>query len=220
MSKTMILSSMLLVLASTSSQGAEISGQYLETRTCQVYTGPCFANAEMGLAGKDAVMAWSIGEGQHNGVDLKGLKVILALNSTTTLGHGGIDDAENLKSVIYVDERATAAQREALIDFVRAHAGKAGQTVVRVQTSPIEMSLNESELQGKLAAGQDVKIETRKALPTDCLCMNEVAFYPPLAKVENFAAGVTTIGEFQGRGLGSRWSTPDSRSAYMARFAY
>ena len=220
MNKTLVLSGLLVAVAGLNAQAAEISGEYLETRTCQVYTGPCFANSETGLSGKDAVMAWSIREGKHNGVDLAGLKVVIALNSSTTLGHGGIDDGENLKTVVYVDQTATAAQQAALTDFARKHSGKAGQYVVRVEQSPIEMSLNESDLQGKLEAGKNVKIVTRKARPTDCICMNEVAYYPPLAKVENFVAGVTTIGEFNGRGLGSRWSTPESRSAYMARFAY
>ena len=34
---------------------AQISGDYLETRSADVYTGPCFANAEVGLTGNDEV---------------------------------------------------------------------------------------------------------------------------------------------------------------------
>ena len=41
-----------------------ISGDYLEVRTGDVYTGPCFANAEVGLSGRNAIMAWSIEEGE------------------------------------------------------------------------------------------------------------------------------------------------------------
>jgi hypothetical protein len=201
-------------------RAAGISGQYLETRTCQVYTGPCFANGEMGLAGKDAVMAWSIDEGQHDGVDLAGLKVVVALSCSTTLGHAGLNDAQDLRSVIYLDRKASESQRQALLDFARTHAGPAGRHVVRIETTPIEMTLNEFELQGRLEAGTHVTLQTRRARPGDCICSNEVAFYPPLAQVETCAAGVTTVGEFRGRGLGTQWSTPDSRSAYMARFAY
>jgi hypothetical protein len=217
---TRILFATGLLLVAAVPARAEIRGHYLETRTCQVYTGPCFANAEMGLAGKDALMAWNIHEGQHNGIDLAGLNVVVALSCSTTLGHAGLDDAENLRSVIYVDRAASDTQRAALEDFARKHAGKAGNSVVRVETAPITMSLNEAELQGKLEAGSDIRLSTRKARPTDCICSNEVAYYPPLAKVETCAAGVTTIGEFNGRGLGGQWSTPDSRSAYLARFAY
>ena len=199
---------------------AEIAGHYLETRTCQVYTGPCFANSEMGLAGKDAVMAWSIRRGTHAGVELGGLKVVMALRCSTTLGHAGLSDASDLKSVIYVDEKASDRQRAALVDFVKTHAGVAAERAVRVTSVPIAMSLDEIELRGQLTAGKDVQLETRKSRQSDCICTNEIAFYPPLAQVDRFAAGVTTVGEFRGRGLGTRWSTPESRSAYMATFAY
>jgi hypothetical protein len=219
MRRSIILAGLFALSVAVSAR-AEITGHYLETRTCQVYTGPCFANGEMGLAGKEAIMAWNIHDGQHNGVDLKGMNVVVALSCSTTLGHAGLNDAENLKSVIYVDQKADPAQREALVDFARKHAGKAGQYVVRIESESIQMSLNEAELQGKLQAGKDVAMTTRKARPTDCICSNEVAFYPPLAKVDTCAAGVTTIGEFNGSGLGARWSTPESRSAYMARFTY
>lgn len=209
-----------LVVTVGNAAAAEIAGQYMETRSCQVYTGPCFANGEMGLAGKEALMAWSIRQGTHNGVDLTGLKVVMALTSTTTLGHNGLDDGQNLKSVIYIDEKANAKQSKALVDFVKTHAGKAALAAVRVVSAPIQMELNEAELNGKLTAGKDVTLVTRKARPSDCLCSNETAFYPPLAQLQNFAAGVTSIGEFHGRGLGNRWSTPENRGAYMATFAY
>lgn len=220
MGKSVSLAVLAALLGFAGVTRAEITGHYLEARTCQVYTGPCFANGEMGLAGKDALMAWSIHEGTHRGVDLSGLKVILALKSSTTLGHGGMNDGKDLKSVVYVDDSANEVQRAALLDFAKTHSGKAGHHVARVSVAPIDMELNESDLQGSLSAGKDIQVLTRKARASDCICSNEVAFYPPLAPVQNFAAGVTTIGEFNGRGLGSRWSIPESRSAYMATFAY
>lgn len=198
----------------------EISGQYIESRTCQVYTGPCFANAEVGLAGKEAIMAWNIQQGSHNGIDLSGLKVVLALQSTKTLGFTGIDGAGEVKSVILVDETAKGPRRDALIDFAKTHSGNAGKAVLRIDDAPITMSLDEFELKGKLSAGKSVTLETRRAGLGDCICSNESAYYPPLAELVNFAPGVTTVGEFKGRGLGTRWSTPGDRSAYVARFAY
>ena len=47
-----------LAMASVSPASAEgLKGDYLETRTCDVYTGPCFANGQVGLTGNDAIMA-------------------------------------------------------------------------------------------------------------------------------------------------------------------
>lgn len=201
-------------------QADDVSGQYLETRTCQVYTGPCFANAEMGLAGKEAIMAWGIESGSRQGVDLAGLNVVVVVRSSDTLGFKGLADAKELKSVILVDERATSEQRSALVDFAKEHSGLAGKVVARVDSSPIKISLNQHDLVAKLDAGKSAKILTRKAREGDCICRNEVAYYPPLAKVDNFAAGVTVEGEFNGRGLSTRWSIPQSRSAYMGTFNY
>jgi len=199
---------------------AEISGHYLEARTCQVYTGPCFANGETGLAGHDAVMAWQITEGDHNGIDLKGLSVIVVVKASETLGFVGMEDSEEVKSMIVVDEQATPEQRDALIEFAQAQSSKAGKNVAAIHTAPVAMSLDTLDLSGELDAGKFVQLKTRKARPGDCICSNEAAYYPPLAKVENFAPGVTLEGDVKGRGLGTSWSIPDTRSAYMATFRY
>lgn len=197
-----------------------ITGTYLESRTCQVYTGPCFANAETALAGREAVMAWNIESGKKNQVDLAGLSVVMVVRGNSTLAYGGVEDPTELKSVIIVDAKANPQQRQALIDFVKEHTGRAGREVVRVETAPITMSLDSVELRGELKAGDLVRLVTRKARPTDCICTNEVAFYPPLAQVERFAAGVSVEAEYKGTGLGVTFSTPESRSAYMGEFIY
>ena len=214
---TIALAALLLVPAAAS---AAINGVYLETRTCQVYTGPCFANAETGLAGKDAIMAWGIEQGEHDGVNVAGLNVVLVVRSSDTLGFQRAEDSKEVKAIVLVDDRADAAQREALVDFAQRQAGKAGRNVVRIDAAPIAMSLDQIDLTGSLSAGKEVTLVTRKARPGDCICSNESAYYPPLAKLDNFVPGVTVEGRFSGKGLGSRWSTPGDRSAYMGLFSY
>lgn len=214
------LSLALLVVAVPAFAADSITGTYLESRTCQVYTGPCFANAETAMAGREAVMAWNIEDGQQSGVDLAGLSVIMVVRGNDTLGHKGLDDPTELKSAIIVDDKASDEQRVALVAFAKQHAGRAGDEVVRVDSAPITMSLDTAELKGNLEAGKMVKLSTRKARQGDCICSNEVAYYPPLAQVERFAAGVSIEAEYKGKGLGARWSTPGARSAYMGEFQY
>jgi hypothetical protein len=165
-------------------------------------------------------MAWHIDKGTLAGADLSGLNVVLVLRASETLGHQGVEGAGEVRSVLLVDERADAKQREALLAFVKQYAGRAAERIVEVRVVPIQMSLDQSTLVGTLVAGREVKLVTRKARATDCICSNEVAFYPPLARVDQFAAGITTEGEFRGTGLGTRWSTPESRSAYVGLFRY
>ena len=111
MSYKAILSLVLVALALPAAAADSITGTYLESRTCQVYTGPCFANAETALAGREAVMAWNIESGKKNNVDLKGLSVVMVVSGNDTLAHQGVDDPTQLKSAIIVDSKATAEQR-------------------------------------------------------------------------------------------------------------
>jgi uncharacterized protein DUF1326 len=209
-----------IVLAVPAVAADSITGTYLESRSCQIYTGPCFANAETGMAGKEAVMAWNIESGKRGEVDLKGLSVVAVLRGDDMFGHQGLTEPKHVKSAIIVDERANAEQRAALVAFVKDRTGKAGQDVVRIDAAPIQMSLDSVKLEGNLKAGEIVKLSTRKTKPTDCICGNEVAFYPPLIPVERFAPGLAIESEFKGHGLGVTWSNPGSRSAYMGEFVY
>ena len=211
-----------LILAATTSlsSASEVGGVYMETRTCAVYTGPCFANAEMGLTGKDAIMAWSIESGAHDGVDVAGLNVVVVVSANQTLGFRGVDDAKQLKSLILIDDRANSLQRQALLSFARNHAGRAGKSAVRVDIAPIRMTLDFVNLKGHLKAGKVVTLKSRKTRPGECICKNEVEYYPPLAQVDQFTPATAEQGEFRGRGLGRRWSTPGARSVYMGTFIY
>src|SRR5688572_9955417 len=90
------LASVLAALPLLANAG-EISGNYLEARTCQVYTGPCFANAEINLVGKEGVMAWNIEDGSRDGVDLSGLSVVVVVAGSDTLADKGVNDPKTIK---------------------------------------------------------------------------------------------------------------------------
>lgn len=212
----------LALVLSGAARAVDISGDYLESRTCDVYTGPCFANAEVGLAGSRAIMAWSIEKGRHNGVDLSGLKVVVALQAANTLAFGGgmAIDPQPIKSVILVDEKASADQRAALASFAQQRGGKVTGTVVRVAAAPIDMTVDHITMAARLEAGREVTLATRKINDGDRCCTNEEVFYPPLAAVENSEPAYTLSGGFNGRGLGSRWDNAKSRSSFLATFAY
>jgi len=53
----------LLAAAGAVQARAAIQGDYVEVRSADVYTGPCFANAEVGLTGDQAILAWHVKRG-------------------------------------------------------------------------------------------------------------------------------------------------------------
>jgi hypothetical protein len=169
--------------------------------------------------GQQAILAWSIDQGEFEGVDLSGLKAVLAISASDTLGMGGLEvSPDPIESVILVDKEATSEQRSALEKLVRQRAGSLAGEVVRVDAVRIEMSIDHVEMVATLRAGDEVAVLTRALEKGDCVCSNEVEFYPPLTEAENVAPAYTLEGEFTGRGLGVTWSAPLQRSAFLGTF--
>ncbi|HLV96490.1 MAG TPA: hypothetical protein VKS44_14965, partial [Candidatus Acidoferrales bacterium] len=70
-----VLMALPMIARAGQSAPAGISGDYAEFRNADVYTGPCFANSEMNLAGDNAVLAWHVRNGAWSGVPLADLSV-------------------------------------------------------------------------------------------------------------------------------------------------
>ncbi len=220
----MVRSLTLLVVSSlvcgATASAAQISGEYIEARTCDVYTGPCFANGEMGLSGREAVMAWRVEEGTWNGVELGGLSVALIVNSENTMGDTGVFrmKAGKISSVILLDERASSSQQTALEAFVRETAAVYTKDVRKVLAVPISLENDHLAGRGVFLAGNIAKIETRALGIGDCVCTNEMVYYQPLTKVSDFSPAYSKTLSYTGTGLNNTWTTHGQRSAFLATF--
>src|SRR5258708_39305964 len=63
-----------------------ISGDYVEARTAEVFTGGCIMGSEGEAAGREAILAWRVGRGQVNGVALDGLSIVAVVAGDMNLG--------------------------------------------------------------------------------------------------------------------------------------
>ncbi len=197
-----------------------IRGQYLEARTCDVFTGPCFANGEMGMAGKEAVLGWKVSDGNWNGVPLDGLTVALVLKGDNTLGDDGVFPmaARKVESVIVVDDKASDVQRTALVDFVRDSAPALTEDIRKIEAAPMTLEANDDTAVSVLKAGKIAEIRTRKLGGNDCICTNERAFYQPLVDVKYPMPAYAESQSYSGSDLNSTWVLNGSRSAYLGMF--
>lgn len=218
--RTGLLAAVCGALFCSAASAAEIRGQYLESRTCDIYTGPCFANAEMTLAGKEAVLAWKIEEGGWAGADLAGLAVALVVKSDGTLGDDGVfgQSAGQTQAVILVDQQATPQQEAALVAFVREAAAQYTANVQKIERTAIEMDNDYREMRGVLKAGRLAQIQTRKLGKGDCVCTNEAVFYQPLVEVQQAMPAYSLKQSYTGRDLGGKWDYHNTRSAFLATF--
>ncbi|MCI0418522.1 MAG: DUF1326 domain-containing protein [Acidobacteria bacterium] len=204
----------------SAASAGKIRGDYLETRSADVYAGACVANSEVNLSGDQAILAWHIKEGSWNGVVLDGLGVVGVVKANATLGDP-FTNPYPAKSVLIVDSRATAEQQAALKSFAQSKAGELLQNVVKVESAPIQIEVGEGERHGygKLAAGL-AHVETRSMHGKDHLCGNEEVYYQPLTELMHAMPVFTLNDEFSGRGLGVTWKLNGKRSSFVGHFSY
>ena len=198
-----------------------VSGDYIETRSADVWTGPCVANGEVNLAGDQAILAWRVRQGEWNGVALDGLSVVGVVKAAATLGDQ-YNDPYPAKSVLIVDQKASAAQQKALVEMAQSMAGELLKNVVRVEVAPIEMQIsNEGGHYDKtlLRAGDIAGIETRMIGKKDHLCGNEEVYYQPLVTMNHAMPAVAELDQYQGPSLGVRWTVHGKRSAFVGSFS-
>jgi hypothetical protein len=207
-----------LVFAALSAAAQQIKGEYVETRSADVYTGQCFANGEVGLTGDEAILAWHVQQGSWDGVPLVGLSIVGAVKAQATLGDP-FGKPYPAKSVLLVDRKATPEQRQALINFAQEMGGELLRHVVKVMDVPVNISvLQEHHGSASVHAGNFVTVETRPIGENDHLCGNESTFYPPLTETTHAMPAVAMTDEYQGQGLNTTWELHDKRSAFVGTF--
>jgi hypothetical protein len=95
------------------------------------------------------------------------------------------------------------------------------QDVVRVDYQPIDLSVANNDLHSmkvNLKAGNLANIQTRALSEKDHICRNEEVWYQPLTKLQHAMPAYAVAHTFNGQGLGTTWSSPDKRSAFVGSF--
>jgi len=155
------------------------------------------------------------------------------VRGTTTFSE---DKPAEARSVLIVDEKANAKQREALVAMAKELGGQRLSQVVEVKTSRISFKIEAHSEEGTPEAGHSAhgmphsprasfwapglaQIVTRPLDERDHMCGNEVVAYPPLSKGAEVQPAFTLDHEFKGKGLNANWDDPNCRSAFVGRFA-
>ncbi len=217
MKRTVALAAVALVALAGPLSAAGITGKYIEARTCDVWTGPCFANADMNLGGKHAVLGWLVEKGTLDNARLDGLGVVAVVAASDTLG---LEQTGPAKAVLIVDSRADAAQRDALVRLAKKEGGALLKNVVAVQSAKVELDVCGCEEGGcgKLVAGP-ARIETRCLDDKhDKICGNESAYYPPLARGVHVQPALAVEHTYTGTGVNETWKDAGRRGAYLGSF--
>lgn len=97
-------------------QGWDLAGTYFETCNCEVAC-PCVFHSPPSMGQCTVLVAWHVDRGQFDGVLLNDLNVALAVHSPGNMIHG------NWQAALYIDDRATTGQKDALMRIFTGQAG-------------------------------------------------------------------------------------------------
>lgn len=218
--KRTAFSALLLSLACVPMLGAKaasLSGTYVEARTAEVFAGGCVMNGEAGTAGREALLAWKVSQGTFDGVSLNGLAVVAAVSADQNLGVREIGgEPATTRTALFVDERATPAQRNALVAMAKRLSNGVVDDVV--QTTPTAIQFVDRGGSIRVAA-TPLRLTVQKAMTHDPTCGGKQWFHP-LAAVDSSAMGTTAENAFTGTSLGTKWSDPGKHSSFFGTFSY
>ncbi|MBI3854376.1 MAG: DUF1326 domain-containing protein [Planctomycetes bacterium] len=192
----------------------EIRGDYVEARTCAVWIGSCFANGEVNLTGKNAVVGWSVKEGAWDGVALDGLKIVAVLNAEGTL-HTKYEG--KVFAVAYVDKKATDRQAEALVAMAKALAPDHLADIRKISRKGIDFS--RKGIEATLTVEKEVQVRTAAICECENSSCHAYLFYPAFSKAAEVESAKLLAHSYQGDTLGVRWSDPERQSAMVGSFA-
>jgi hypothetical protein len=131
-----------------------LEGKLLEVCTCNVIC-PCWVGADPDGGTCDGTLSWHFDKGEINGVDVSGLTLAILCHIPGNILKG------NWRAVVFVDEKASPQQEEAILN---AFTGKLGGPiaefanligeVVAVERAPITFEVEKGK--GRLRIGSAV----------------------------------------------------------------
>lgn len=152
-----------------------VEGRLLEVCTCKAVC-PCWVGEDPDGGSCESSLAWRVDTGNVQGIDVSGLTLALSVHIPGNVLAG------NWRAVVYVDDRATDDQRDALLKVFTGQlgggiadlAGLIGE-VVSVEAAPITFAVEGGD--GTFMIGD--RIEARLAPfhgPTGTTTLNDSVF--------------------------------------------
>lgn len=208
---TMIMAAGALVFSSQA-ENVQLRGDYVEVRTASVFAGACHYNGEVVTTGRDAMMAWSVTNGQWQGVDLSGVRAMAIISADVNLA----EDNAARRSEIIIDSSASRAQSVAILNALKDRYAAALGTIAEVRSAPIRFEKT-GRTYNVVTNEASINVE---AMPNDLCCkMPNLVWYTPFVGLENRKVGYTSKALYNGKVVGEPWARSGENSAFYGSFS-
>ncbi|MFN3651733.1 MAG: DUF1326 domain-containing protein [Armatimonadota bacterium] len=201
------------VLASAAQAAPAVTGEYVEARSANVFVGACHHEGEILTAGRNAVLAWKMTGGEYQGVSMEGVNVVAVVAADK---HLKFDDAKR-RSVVYLSEAATPAQRQAAAALLKERAAGALGEVVDVRVAPVRFDSAKDMFTVAVDGRASMKI--KKGTAELCCKQPYEVWGKPFIPVKAAKTGYCVNVEYRDGTLLKAWSATDQNNAFFGEFA-
>ncbi|MBM3457925.1 MAG: DUF1326 domain-containing protein [Armatimonadetes bacterium] len=198
--------------AGRASAAPAVTGDYVESRSANVYVGACHHEGELLTAGRNALLAWNITGGEFQGVSLTGVRAVAMVVADRNLE---LADARR-RSVLYLSDSASPAQQAALTALLRDRAGKALGEVLAVRVAPVQFDASGDLYRVHVPGAALMKI--RKATQQLCCKQPYEVWGKPFVPVAAAKTGYCIGTEYRDNGLLESWSATEQNNAFHGQF--
>jgi hypothetical protein len=209
----LIAATVAVCVAGAAQADSPVKGEYVESRSANVFVGACHHEGELMTAGRNALLAWRVTEGSHDGVSLKGVSAVAVVAADKHLELAGA----KRRSVLYVSADATPSQREAITALLRERAATALGVVTAVKTAPVSFESSASAFRVQVEGVALMKI--RKQTAELCCKQPYETWGKPFVPVSGQKTGYCLSVEYRDSGLVQAWSATDQNNAFFGQFA-
>jgi hypothetical protein len=188
-------------------------GQFLEVHSCELFAGGCTVSSEATLDGRYMLRAWNFTGGSFAGTDLAGLKLAVLQSASENLA---APNAEAGSAVVYLPKDASAAQRQALLKWLKTSQSDFKPAKLKTRVVPLQFS---QDSKGEsFSAGSGISIKTVSIESCEAGACGEALWYQPRAIASLFTVAVDRSLQVTEPYLKLTWTDSGKRSVFLGKF--
>ena len=209
----------LLLIALTSFLSANLyaasqpRGTLLELHSCELYAGGCIVSSEEPMDGRYMLQVWNFTGGNFDGVDFAGLKLAVLQASSANLA---AEKTSADRAVVYLPDRASATQREALLTWLKATLPEMKD--VQLQTRVVPLQFTKTAVGYAFSAGDTITVKTDSIESCDKGGCGESLWYSPRTASSAFTVAVNQSSRISEPLLELKWNDAGKRSIFLGKF--
>jgi hypothetical protein len=207
----LLLSGCAFLLGTTAFASDAPRGRLLELHSCELYAGGCIVSSQATLGGRYMLRAWDFSGGKFAGTELRGLQLAVLQSSSENLAQ---PDSAPGQAVAYLPASATAAQRHALLAWLKA--SEPALKLVDTRVVPLQFSSRNSDY--AFSAGNFVSVKAAPLETCQTGSCGEALWYSPRTTTSLFTVAVDRSSKVTEPLLKLKWEDAGQKSVFLARF--